>query len=162
VPSAFNLPGTVRVRRNEVARESLESKLLAIGRRFAVGGEMNSNKVASALKRQKELLEQVFDLAECQVELLETERVEDLEVLLSLRGGLLSELAVSDEEIDPEMWQIRNDHTLTTEQLDELHSLNQAILQLADRIAKLDEEAEWLAEHPRACSAASSRTETAS
>jgi hypothetical protein len=112
---------------------------------------MNSNKVASALKRQKELLEQVFDLAKCQLELLETERVEDLEVLLSLRGGLLSELAVSDEEIDPEMWQIRNDHTLTTEQLDELHSLNHAILQLTDRIVELDEEAEWLAQRLFSC-----------
>jgi hypothetical protein len=107
---------------------------------------MNSNKVASALKRQKELLDQVFDLAECQLELLETDRVNDLEVLLSLRGGLLSELAVSDEEIDPEMSQIRNDRTVTTEQLDELHALNHAILQLADHIAILDEEAEWLAE----------------
>jgi hypothetical protein len=107
---------------------------------------MKSNEVASVLKREKELLERVLELAECQIDLLESGRAEDFETLLSLRAEPMSELAFIEEAIETETPQILNDLTSSKETLDEIESLNVAILSLADRIVNLDEKAESLAE----------------
>ncbi len=107
---------------------------------------MNLNQVTSVLAREKELLEQVLNMAECQVELLESGRAEDLEILLSLREGPLSELAVIEEVVEEGVSLIENDPTVPTASLNELQTLNLAILSLADRIFELDEKAEDLAE----------------
>ncbi len=107
---------------------------------------MTSNQVAAALERQKELLEQTLKLAECQTELSESGRIEDLEILLSLRAGPLSELAAEDEVIDAHMRQIGNSPA-ATEDLRDLDELNIAILGLVDRIVNLDEKTEWLTDH---------------
>jgi hypothetical protein len=110
---------------------------------------MNSTQVASALRREKELLEQILSLAECQTELSEAGRIEDLEILLSLRAGPLSELEAGEEAIDAQMRQIGNLPT-TTEDLQDLHELNIAISSLVERIVNLDEKTEWLADHSEA------------
>src|SRR5438105_4650860 len=107
---------------------------------------MNPIQVISFLARERELLEQVLNLAECQIELLESGRAEDLEVLLSLREGPLSELAVIEETIEAEVSGMQNDPGVPTATLHELHSLNLEILSLTDRIVELDEKAEYLAD----------------
>ncbi len=112
---------------------------------------MNPYQVTSVLAREKELLEQVVNLAECQIELLESGRAEDLEILLSLRERPMSELAVIEETVEAEVFQIQNDPTVPTATLNELQSLNLAILSLADRIVQLDEKAEYLAEEYEHC-----------
>ena len=88
---------------------------------------MNLNQVTSVLAREKELLEQVLNMAECQVELLESGRGEDLEILLSLREGPLSELAVIEEVVEEGVSLIENDPTVPTASLNELQTLNLAI-----------------------------------
>ena len=112
---------------------------------------MNLNQVTSVLAREKELLEQVLNMAECQIELLESGRGEDLEILLSLREGPLSELAVIEEVVEEGVSLIEKDATVPTAALNELQSLNLAILSLADRIVELDEKAEYLAEGYEHC-----------
>jgi hypothetical protein len=112
---------------------------------------MKSNEVASVLKREKELLEHVLELAECQIDLLESGRAEDLETLLSLRAEPMSELAFIEETMETDTQQILNDSTLNKETLEEIESLNIAILSLADRIVNLDEKAESLAEECEDC-----------
>ncbi|HYR43096.1 MAG TPA: hypothetical protein VER98_08735 [Terriglobia bacterium] len=107
---------------------------------------MHPNQVTSVLAREKALLEQVLNLAECQIALLESGRAEDLEILLSLREGPLSEVAVIEETVAAEVSHIQADPMVPTATLNELQSLNLAILGLADRIAQLDQEAEYLAE----------------
>ena len=115
---------------------------------------MNSNQVTSILKREKELLEEILDLVECQPELIESGRVEDLEILLSLREGPLSALAAIEEGAEAEMDLVQ---TATTEEIADLNELNLAILSLADRIVDLDEKADSMAEH---CASAELSTET--
>jgi len=112
---------------------------------------MNPNQVTPFLEREKELLQQVLDLAEYQVELLESGRTEDLEMLLSLRAEPLSELAAIEEAVEAQVSRIQNDPTVPTATLNELQSLNLAILSLADRIVELDEKAEYLAEEYEHC-----------
>jgi hypothetical protein len=98
---------------------------------------MNSNQITLALSREKELLEQVLAVAECQLGLIESGRIEDLEVLLMLREAAMSEM---------EMIESQADSTLASEDIHELQDLNLAIVSLANRIAVLDERTEWLAE----------------
>jgi hypothetical protein len=100
---------------------------------------MNSNQ----LRREKELLLQILDLAECQTELLESRRLEDLEILLSLRAAPLSEMANMEEagEIGPDPAL-----TASTDELRDLNELNLDILTLVGRIVDLDQEAGWFAD----------------
>ena len=112
---------------------------------------MSPNQVTSALAREKELLEQVLTLAECQLELLESGRADDLEILLSLREAPLSEVAFIEESVEVEVSQMQNDPTVPTSILNELQSLNLEILSLSDRIVELDERAEYLADEYEHC-----------
>ena len=98
---------------------------------------MKANLIASALEREKVLLEQILELAECQPELLESGRAKDLEVLLSLRSDPLFELNAAEDMIEAEFDSAHN--VMTNEELQEINQLNLAILGLADRIVNLDE-----------------------
>ncbi|HYR92329.1 MAG TPA: hypothetical protein VE422_50255 [Terriglobia bacterium] len=98
---------------------------------------MNSEEVTLVLKREKELLEQVLKMAQCQIELIETGRIDDLEVLLTLRESAMSEM---------EMIESQADNAFAAGETGELEDLNIEIFGLANRIAELDERAEWLAE----------------
>ena len=95
------------------------------------------------LRREKELLLKILDLAECQTELMESGRLEDLEILLSLRVGPLAEMANMEEaaEIEPDPAL-----TASTDELRDLTELNLEILTLVGRIVGLDERTEWLAD----------------
>jgi hypothetical protein len=118
---------------------------------------MSPNQVTSALSREKELLEQVLNLAECQLELLESGRADDLEILLSLREAPLSELALIEESVEAEVSEMQNDPTVPMAILNELQSLNLAILSLSDRIVELDERAEYLADEYENCTSLENR-----
>ena len=61
---------------------------------------MNSDQVTLALRREKELLEQVLEMAQCQLELIETGRIKDLEILLTLRESAMSEMELI-ESLNP-------------------------------------------------------------
>jgi hypothetical protein len=120
---------------------------------------MKANQVTAALEREKELLEQILELAECQPELMESDRADDLEILLSLRGGALSELNEAEEAIEAEMGDCQNPAT-TTEELRDINQLNLAILGLVDRIVNLDEQVELFAELSEDCAVASRHAES--
>lgn len=109
-----------------------------------------SSKQVAVLKREKQLLENLLEMAECETDLVETGRAEDLEILLSMRSDPMSELAAIEAilEIDS---QFEDDSATGLETLEEVHSLNLAILRLADRIVNLDERAEILAEELEDC-----------
>jgi len=98
---------------------------------------MNSDQVTLALRREKELLEQVLVMAECQLELMETGRINDLEILLTLRESAMSEMELIESQADD---------ALVPTEIGELQDLNIEIFGLANRIAELDERAEWLAQ----------------
>src|ERR1041385_2772268 len=95
---------------------------------------MNSTQALSVLKREKELLEDILAMAECQPDLLESGRAEDLEILLSLRLGPLSQLNAAEETFEAERNTIP-----PTEDLRELYELNVSILSLVDRILNYDQ-----------------------
>jgi hypothetical protein len=104
------------------------------------GRKMYSNQVA-ALKRERDLLQEILDLAECQPELLASGRFEDLEILLSLREGPLSLLVSAEEALEPE---INLKRSPATEDLQQICELNVAIMNLADRIINIDKRTERL------------------
>ena len=99
---------------------------------------MNSSQAVSVLKREKELLEGILAMAECQHDLLEAGRAEDLEILLSLRLGPLSQLNAAEETVNAEVTHQSNDMP-DTEDLRELYELNVSILGLVDRILNYDQ-----------------------
>ena len=99
---------------------------------------MSSSQAVSTLKREKELLEDILAMAECQHDLLESGRAEDLEILLSLRLGPLSQLNAAEEAVDAEVAQESNGIP-ATEDLRELYELNVSILGLVDRILNYDQ-----------------------
>ena len=108
---------------------------------------MHSNPVLIDLRREKVILEQVLELAECQLELVQSGRFEDVEILLRLRAEPMNELATAEVNVGREMPQIEHDDlTLTTKELEELQSLNLLITNLATRIADIDDSVNRLAE----------------
>ena len=108
---------------------------------------MHSNPVLIDLRREKVILEQVLELAECQLELIQSGRFEDVEILLRLRAEPMNELATAEVNVGREMPQIEEDDlTLTTKELEELQSLNLVITNLATRIADIDDSVNRLAE----------------
>jgi hypothetical protein len=98
---------------------------------------MNSDQVTLALRREKELLEQVLEMAQCQLELIETGRIKDLEILLTLRESAMSEMELIESQAD---------NAVVSAEIGELQELNIEIFGLANRIAELDERADWLAQ----------------
>jgi|SRR5579862_6821339 len=108
---------------------------------------MDSSQVASVLRREKEILEEMLDLAECQPDLLDLDRADDLEILLSFRVDALSQLATAEDIVDAEMYEKFDSTSLRTEDLRQIYDLNVAILNLVDRIVNADEKTRWLLEH---------------
>jgi len=105
---------------------------------------MGSNPIATALRREKSLLEQVLCLAICQLDLVEAGRLEDLEISLLVREQRMRELELYEENVNAKMPEIENDPTISPTQLAELHYLNLQITGLTDSIAEMDERAQRL------------------
>jgi hypothetical protein len=105
---------------------------------------MNFNQVVSVLNKEKELLTQVVDLAECQLGLIESGRLEDLDVLLSMRAKPMAQLSDIESEFGDEMPQGRNN--LSSNERYDFEELNTQIITMANRIIEIDGKAEQLAE----------------
>ena len=116
---------------------------LALNRR---DGEMESNGIVIALRREKNLLEQVLCLAICQLDLVQAGRLEDLEVSLLVRAERMTDLAIAEANINAKMPDIENDPTISSTELEELHYLNLQITKLTDSIVDIDERAQQLVE----------------
>jgi hypothetical protein len=101
--------------------------------------------IVTALRRQKSLLEQVLDLTVCEVEMLETGRLEDAEILLRLRAERLGEFEMAEAHIDVRMPHIERDPTVSPKELADLHDLNLQIIRLADCVVAIHERAQELA-----------------
>ena len=107
---------------------------------------MESNGIVIALRREKNLLEQVLCLAICQLDLVQAGRLEDLEVSLSVRAERMTDLAIAEANINAKMPDIENDPTISSTELEELHYLNLQITKLTDSIVDIDERAQQLVE----------------
>jgi hypothetical protein len=105
---------------------------------------MDSKSIVVALKRERNLLEQVLSLALCQLDLAEAGRLEDLEWSLILRAERMTDLRIIEAGVGAKMQEIENDLNTSPQELAELHHLNIQIISLADRIANTDERVEQL------------------
>jgi len=110
---------------------------------------MDLNQAFSLLRKEKELLAQALDLAECQLELLESGRIEDFDVLLSLRATPMTQLAGIETNFGEEMPEIGN--TLSANEASEFQELNTQIITMANRIIEIDQKSEQLAEQHHLC-----------
>jgi hypothetical protein len=119
------------------------SMSLALNRR---DGEMESNAMVIALRREKNLLEQVLCLAICQLDLVQAGRLEDLEVSLLVRAERMRDLAIAEANINARMPDIENDPTISSAELEELHYLNLQITKLTHSIVDIDEKAQQFVE----------------
>ena len=102
--------------------------------------------MVTALRREKNLLEQVLCLAICQLDLVQAGRLDDLEVSLLVRAERMKELAIAEANINAQMPDIENDPTISSTELEELHYLNLQITKLTDSIVDIDERAQQLVE----------------
>ncbi|HYR88371.1 MAG TPA: hypothetical protein VE422_30105 [Terriglobia bacterium] len=108
---------------------------------------MHSNAILIDLRHEKAILEQVLELAECQLELIQSGRIEDVEILLRLRAEPMIQLANAEVNVGREMPQLEHDDlNMTTTELEELQRLNLLITNLATRIADIDDRVNRLAE----------------
>jgi hypothetical protein len=112
---------------------------------------MYSNPVLTGLRREKALLEQVLELAECQLELVRSGRLEDAVILLFLRAEPMNELVSAEVNVGREMPLIERSERLTPNELEELHDLNVLIMNLANQIADIDDRVYELADLNDAC-----------
>jgi hypothetical protein len=118
------------------------------------GGEMESQPIVVALKREKSLLERVLYLALHELDMLKAGRVDDVEKLLLLRAEPMGELAMAEANVEEKMPGIESDLTIDSRDLAELHDLNVQITRLADCIIAIDEQARLLVELGRSSVAA--------
>jgi hypothetical protein len=109
-------------------------------------GKMECNPMVVALRREKNLLEQVLCLAICQFDLVQAGRMEDLEVSLLVRAQKMRDLAITEANINAKMPDIENDPTISSTELEELHYLNLQITKLTDSIVDIDEKAQQFVE----------------
>jgi len=110
---------------------------------------MDLNQAVSVLEKEKELLSQVLELAECQVGLMESGRLEDFEVLLSLRARPMALLSSIETDFGDEMPQVGT--RLSPQEFSDLQELNSEIITLANRIVEIDEKSEQFAEEHNHC-----------
>jgi hypothetical protein len=107
------------------------------------GGEMDS--IVIARKRQKGLLQEVLNLAVRELDMLEADRLEDVERLLLLRAERMGEFEMAEVNVNATMPGIDN-NVFNPEELAELHDLNLQMMRLANCIVAIDEWAQELVE----------------
>jgi len=109
-----------------------------------VRGEMNSQPIVTALRREKGLLEQVLCMALSQLDLAAEGRLDDLVRSSLLRAERMTTLGIIEADVGAKMPQIKNDSTVSPKEIAELHDLNLQIVRLVDRILEIDEKAQKL------------------
>jgi hypothetical protein len=101
------------------------------------------SQVLSALERERELLREFHDLSNQQLALLDDEDLDGIGKLLDARADLMLELTAIETTLGTWITQLRNDRKITTDVLHELRLINDEIVNLANEIVELDEQAHW-------------------
>ena len=101
---------------------------------------MDSIQVLAALERERKLLEDFICLSEEQLLLLENENIHAVNSLLQRRADLMVELTAIESTLGTWIMQIRNDPMVSSAMLRELRSVNDEIVQMANRIVEIDEQ----------------------
>jgi hypothetical protein len=101
--------------------------------------------IVIARKRQKGLLQEVLNLAVRELDMLEADRLEDVERLLLLRAERMGEFEMAEVNVNATMPGIDN-NVFNPEELAELHDLNLQMMRLANCIVAIDEWAQELVE----------------
>ena len=104
---------------------------------------MEISQVLNALERERELLQEFHLLSSRQLALLENENVKEVGRLLDARSDLMLELTAIETTLGTWITQLRNDSKITDEILEELRTVNDEIVGLANDIVELDEQTHW-------------------
>ena len=102
---------------------------------------MNSTQILNALEREKELLEDFICLSEEQLLLLADEDLDGFDTLLQRRADLMMELTAIEETLASWISQIRNDPSVSPELMNAMRAVNDEIVQMANHIVQIDEQA---------------------
>jgi hypothetical protein len=108
---------------------------------------MSSSPITSILRREREVLEELLDLAKCQIDVLDAKHADDLEILSSFQSAAMHKLNTLDEQ-DAEGLAplLENDSIPNAQVLHEVQELNSAILALVDRIVNFEDKTGFLSE----------------
>jgi hypothetical protein len=101
------------------------------------------SQVLDALEREWELLREFRELSSQQLALLDDESAEDMSKLLDTRSDLMLELTAIETTLGTWITQLRNESMITGEVVQELRLINDEIVQLANQLLELDEQAHW-------------------
>ena len=104
---------------------------------------MEVSQVLNALERERELLREFYVLSSQQLALLDDENLDDMNKLLDARSDLMLELTAIETTLGTWITQLRNEPNITGEVLQELLLINNEIVQFANKIVELDEQAHW-------------------
>ena len=106
---------------------------------------MDVSQVLDALEREWELLREFRELSSQQLawldDELDDENVEDMSKLLDTRSDLMLELTAIETTLGTWITQLRNESMITDEVVQELRLINDEIVQLANQLVELDEQA---------------------
>jgi hypothetical protein len=101
------------------------------------------SQVLNALERERELLREFHDLSTQQLLLLDDENIDGIGKLLDARSDLMLELTAIETTLGTWITQLRNERKITNDVLHELRMINDEIVNLANEIVELDEQAHW-------------------
>ena len=104
---------------------------------------MDISQILDALERERELLREFREISSQQLVLLDDENVKDMSKLLDARSDLMLELTAIETTLGTWITQLRNEPKITGEVLQELLLINNEIVQFANKIVELDEQAHW-------------------
>ena len=104
---------------------------------------MDIGQVLNALERERELLREFHDISTQQLALLDDENLDGIGKLLDLRSDLMLELTAIETTLGTWITQLRTERKITNAVLHELQLINDEIVNLANEIVELDEQAHW-------------------
>ena len=102
---------------------------------------MNAAEIVNGLTRERELLEDFICLSEEQLLLLADEDLDGFDTLLQRRADLMMELTAIEGTLGTWINQIKSDPAVTPEMMNELRSINDEIVRMANHIVEIDEQA---------------------
>ena len=102
---------------------------------------MNSTQVLNALEREKGLLEDFICLSEEQLLLLADEDLDGFDNLLERRAELMVELTAVEANLASWIAQVRTDPGISPEVMNQMRTVNEEIVRMANHIIMIDEHA---------------------
>src|SRR6059058_2405240 len=100
---------------------------------------MTSAQILDALEREKELLEDFICLSEEQLLLLADEDLDGFDALLQRRASLMRELTAIEATLSRWICQIRTHPAVSAEVMDQMRTVNDEIVRMANHIVRIDE-----------------------